>query len=129
MTPGAERILDHWAAAPDFRQITVREAARQLQELVPSYPHPSDHPVAICVNGYRWFGSEMEAVADAIHRAARRPHGLDETLATPEWDVELNEDGLWSVPGTCLARSYNERVRETFLTSRPTATSPEHVPD
>jgi hypothetical protein len=117
MTPGAERILDHWAAAPDFRQITVREAARQLQELVPSYPDPSDHPVAICVNGYRWFGSEMEAVADAIYRTARRPHQLDETLAGPHWDVERDDEGRWSVPGMCLARVHAERASDRLHTA------------
>jgi len=118
MTPGAVLLLDHWAANPRFRELTVGEASRQLQDLLPSYPHPTDQPMAICVNGYRWFRSEMEAVADAVYRAARRPHRLDETLATPDWDVELNEEGMWCVPGKCRARSYNVRLRETFLAPR-----------
>ncbi|WP_419403778.1 hypothetical protein [Stenotrophomonas rhizophila] len=101
MTPGAISMLDRWAKSPGFRDLTIDEAAEQLEQLVPQYPHPADQPVEICVNGYRWFGSEMEAVADAIHRAARRPHGADETLAGPDWNSDISYAGLWALPGRC----------------------------
>lgn len=101
MTPGAINKLDRWAATPHFRELTIDQAAAELQELVPHYPHPGDHPVEICVNGYRWFATEMEAVADAIHRSYRRPHAPSETLATSDWDCDVNRDGLWAIPGRC----------------------------
>lgn len=104
MTPGAVRILDHWAASPNFRAMTVAEAAAGLQELLPHYPHPNDQPVAICVNGYRWFVHEMEAVADAIYRAAQQPELRLETLAGPDWNSDIGDHGLWALPGRCLAR-------------------------
>ncbi len=123
MTPGAVLLLDHWAAHSGFRQLTFREAAKQLNALLPGYPQPSDQPVAICVNGYRWFGSEMEAVADAVRRATRRTASLGENLAGSDWDVELNEEGLWSVPGRCLGRSRNHHARDCSVAARP-AVSP-----
>lgn len=101
MTPGAISKLDRWAATPGFRDLTIDEAAAQLQELVPHYPHPADHPVEICVNGYRWFATEMEAVADAIYRSCRRPYGPSETLAGPDWNCDVNREGLWAIPGRC----------------------------
>lgn len=109
MTPGAVVILDLWAASPGFREISIREAAAKLQDLIPRYPHPGDQPVEICVNGYRWFDTEMEAVADAIYRAARRPHNLDSTLVGSDWDVDRNERGLWAIPGRCPTRGASKR--------------------
>lgn len=103
MTPGAISKLDRWAATPGFRDLTIDDAATQLQELVPHYPHPADNPVEICVNGYRWFASEMEAVADAIYRSHRRPHGTAETLAGADWDCDVSAAGLWAIPGRCTA--------------------------
>jgi hypothetical protein len=103
MTPGAISKLDRWAATPGFRDLTIDDAAAQLQDLAPQYPHPADNPVEICVNGYRWFGTEMEAVADAIYRSSRRPHGAAETLAGPDWDCDVSRDGLWAIPGRCRA--------------------------
>jgi hypothetical protein len=129
MTPGAVRILDHWASSPDFRALTVAEAAAQLQEVLPHYPHPNDQPVAICVNGYRWFVHEMEAVADAIYRASRRPHELGETLAGADWDADVNEQGLWALPGRCSRRTHNERVRQEFLMGRSQARPGAPLPD
>jgi len=111
MTPGAVRILDHWAATPGFRDLTVREAAVKLQEVLPHYPHPDDQPVAICVNGYRWFTEEMEAVADAIYRASRRPHLLDGTLSGSDWNSDRNADGLWSLPNRCTLRPQGDASR------------------
>jgi hypothetical protein len=102
MTPDALGILDRWAASPDFRSLTVDEAAMWLRDLLPHYPHPADQPVEICVNGYRWFGSEMEAVADAIYRASRRPHAPGETLTGTEWDSAVSRAGLWAVPRRCV---------------------------
>ena len=101
MTPGAISKLDRWAAAPAFRELTIDQAATQLQELVPQYPHPADHPVEICVDGYRWFSTEMEAVADAIYRSCRRPHGPSETLVGQDWNCDVNREGLWAIPGRC----------------------------
>lgn len=103
MTPGAISKLDRWAATPGFRDLTIDDAAAQLQDLAPQYPHPADNPVEICVNGYRWFGTEMEAVADAIYRSSRRPHGAAETLAGPDWDCDVSRDGLWAITGRCRA--------------------------
>jgi len=129
MTPGAVRILDHWAATPNFRTLTVAEAAAGLQELLPQYPGPNDQPAAICVNGYRWFVHEMEAVADAIYRASRRPHQLDETLAGADWDADVNDQGLWALPGRCSRRSHNERVRDEFLMHRAQSKPGSSLPD
>lgn len=117
MTPGAVSKLDKWAATPGFRQLTIDEAAAQLQELVPHYPHPADHPVEICVNGYRWFATEMEAVADAIYRSSRRPHGTAETLAGEDWNCDVSSAGLWAIPGRCRAAA-----------GRPTARAPSEDP-
>lgn len=100
MTPDTARFLEAWINGPGFRGLTVGEAHSQLRSLAPHYPHPAaDQPTAICVNGLRWFSAEVEAVADAVFRAARRPHSLGSTLAAPEWHGEQNSDGLWAVPG------------------------------
>jgi hypothetical protein len=110
MTPGALSAMAHWAALPSFRHLTVGAAQQQLQEILPRYPQPADQPLAICVNGYRWFGSEMEALADAIHRAARRPHLHYVSLSGEDWAAEQNREGLWALPSRCSPRSQNERV-------------------
>ena len=102
MTPGTVLLLDHWAAVPGFRHLTVAEARSKLEELLPRYPHPNDQPAAICEQGIRWFPTEMEAVADAIHRASRRPHSYDTTLSGPDWNSYRNEAGLWALPGRCV---------------------------
>lgn len=102
MMTGELRRLDRWASEPGFRRLTVEEAAARLRVLAPNYPGPFDEPVQICVKGGRWFNDEMEAVADAIHRAARRPGRRTETLAGKEWGVDRNGDGLWAVMGTAL---------------------------
>lgn len=100
MTPDTAQLVEAWINAPEFRELTARQALAQLQEIAPHYPHPAaDQPVAICVNGLRWFGSEVEAVADAVFRASRRPHSLGSTLDGPIWHSEQNSDGLWAVPG------------------------------
>jgi hypothetical protein len=111
MTLDSIGILDRWAASPGFRSFTVDEAAMWLRDLLPHYPHPADQPVEICVNGYRWFGSEMEAVADAIYRASRRPHAPGETLSGSDWDSQVSRAGLWAVPGRCVVhlRSVHRR--------------------
>lgn len=116
MTPSARSAMTHWASTPMFLDLTVGIAAEQMQEILPHYPHPSDQPIAICVNGYRWFGSEMEALADAIHRAARRPHLHHLSLAGADWEVERNKEGLWAVPGRCSPKSRNERVLDSLGT-------------
>ncbi len=118
MTPGAVRILDNWAATPGFRDLSVREAAAKLQEVLPRYPFPDDQPVKICVNGYRWFAEEMEAVADAIYRASRRPYLLDETLAGSEWDSDRNAEGLWSLPNRCALHLRAGGARKGAATGR-----------
>ncbi len=105
MTPAVVHQLDQWASMPRFRRLTVRQAAAQLAEILPGYPSPFDQPVEICVNGYRWYRHEMEAVADALQRALRRPKGPSETLEGPDWDVDRNEQGLWCVPGICTRRA------------------------
>lgn len=91
--------IERWADEPGFRTQTLDHASLTLRTLLPGFPGPADQPCEICVNGYRWFNGEMEAVADAIHRAARRPHAVDATLAGGEWDVDRNPAGLWSVAG------------------------------
>ena len=101
MTPGAISKLDRWAATPGFRDLTIDEAAAELQDIVPHYPHPDDHPLKTCVNGYRWFATEMEAVADAIYRSSRRMHGASESLASTDWDCDVSPEGLWAIPGRC----------------------------
>lgn len=98
MTPGTVLLLDHWAAAPGFRHLSVIDAAAKLQDLLPRYPHPGDQPVAICDQGIRWFSTEMEAVADAILRASRRPHACDASLSGPDWNSYRNAAGLWALP-------------------------------
>jgi hypothetical protein len=105
MPPRARSVMVHWSSAPTFLDPTVGIAGEQMQEILPHYPHPSDQPIAICVNGYRWFASEVEALADAIHRAARRPNLHHLSLAGPDWEVEKNRDGLWAVPGHCSPQS------------------------
>jgi hypothetical protein len=104
MMAGALTRLSEWTAQPAFRELTVREAAQRLQELAPSYPGPFDQPVEICVNGCRWFAEEVEAVADAIHRAGRRPHRARELLGGPEWGILRNAAGLWAVTGPMAGR-------------------------
>lgn len=106
MTPGTVLLLDHWAAAPGFRHLTVAEAASKLGELLPRYPHPGDQPVAICDQGIRWFQTEMEAVADAINRASRRPHSREKTLSGPDWNSYRNAAGLWALPGRCASSKH-----------------------
>lgn len=101
MTPGTVLLLDHWAAAPGFRELAVVDAASKLGELLPFYPNPGDQPVAICDQGIRWFPTEMEAVADAIYRASRRPHSRDRTLSGADWNSYRNVAGLWALPGRC----------------------------
>lgn len=100
VTPDTARLLEDWLNGPGFRALSVGEALSQLRTIAPHYPHPAaDQPIAICVNGLRWFSTEVEAVADAIFRSARRPHSLGSTLAGPDWRSEQNGDGLWAVPG------------------------------
>lgn len=93
--------MDRWVADPGFRKQTLAEASEALQELLPGYPGPNEAPLAICKHGYRWYAKEMEAVADAIYRASKRGSALSRTLEGPDWDVECNQAGQWSVPGQC----------------------------
>jgi len=118
MMAGALRRLSDWTAQTAFRELTVREAAQRLQELAPSYPGPFDQPVEICVNGCRWFAEEVEAVADAIHRAGRRPHRAKEPLGGPEWGTLRNAAGLWAVTGPMAGRQSQDREGRAFLQSR-----------
>lgn len=119
MMAGALRRLSDWAAQTAFRELTVGEAAQRLQELAPRYPGPFDQPVEICVNGCRWFAEEVEAVADAIHRAGRRPHRAKEPLGGPDWGTLRNAAGLWAVTGPMGGGSHRiARVaRSSSLTS------------
>lgn len=97
MTPASLRLLNQWASTEGFGRQTAAEAAVRLAELLPHYPHPSEQPVEICANGYRWFTHEMEAVADALHRQHKRPLRQGSTMASPDWITEANRDGLWAV--------------------------------
>ena len=115
---GALRRLSDWTAQAAFRELTVREAAQRLQELAPSYPGPFDQPVEICVNGCRWFAGEVEAVADAIHRAGRRPHRARELLGDPEWGISRNAAGLWAVTGPMTGRKSQDREGSALLQAR-----------
>lgn len=96
-----ERLADD----SGFRSQTLNQAAAQLREMLPAFPAPCDQPVAICRKGFRWFDSEMEAVADAIHRGGSSPHDWAATLSGPDWDVDRNLQGQWCVPGRCRART------------------------
>lgn len=118
MMAGALRRLLDWTAQPAFRELTVREAALHLQELAPSYPGPFDQPVEICVNGCRWFAEEVEAVADAIHRAGRRPHRARELLGGPEWGILRNAAGLWAVTGPMAGRKSQYREGSALVQAR-----------
>jgi len=118
MMAGALRRLSDWTAQAAFRELTVREAAQRLQELAPSYPGPFDQPVEICVNGCRWFAGEVEAVADAIHRAGRRPHRARELLGDPEWGISRNAAGLWAVTGPMTGRKSQDREGSALLQAR-----------
>lgn len=44
MTPGAISKLDRWAATPGFRDLTIDDAAAQLQDLAPQYPPSRRQP-------------------------------------------------------------------------------------
>lgn len=100
--------MERWADEPGFRTQTLDDARAALRELLPAFPAPGDQPREICVNGYRWFNGEMEAVADAIHRASRRPHAVAATLEGADWNVDRNAAGLWAIPG-----SSRVQVRDT----------------
>ncbi len=109
MTPGAIAVVEAWACSPTFRDITVDDAAAWLREIFPHYPHPGDQPVEICVNGYRWFTTKAEALADAVHRASLRPHDVADTLAGPDWDLEVSGGGLWALPSRCNGAVRSQR--------------------
>lgn len=99
MTPNAVRLLERWTVSPGFGNQSVADAAVGLGKLLPHYPHPDDQPVEICHNGYRWFREEMEAIADAIYRDARRPGASTRSLTGSGWARKRNSSGLWAIPG------------------------------
>ena len=98
MTPDAVKILERWTGSPGFRNQSVADAALGLSKLLPQYPHPDDQPVEICRNGYRWFRDEMEAIADAVYREARKPNASSRSLTGSGWARKQNHSGLWALP-------------------------------
>lgn len=108
---GALSRLRDWAAQPLFRKLTVREASQRLRELAPGYPGTFDQPVEICVNGGRWFAEEVEALADATHRAGKRPHRAGERIDGPEWALVCNRSGLWAMTGPASGRQSQSHGR------------------
>lgn len=99
MPPNEVRVLERWTVSPGFSSQSVAEAALGLAQLLPHHPQPDDHPLEICHEGYRWFRQEMEAVADAIHREARRPDATTKPLTGAAWARRRNRSGLWAIPG------------------------------
>lgn len=97
------RILERWTVAPGFRSQSVAEAALALAKLLPNYPGPDDQPEEICHKGNRWFREEMEAVADAIYREARRPDASTRPMTGSAWARKRNSSGLWALPGLLRA--------------------------
>lgn len=110
MTPDSISRLEHWISGPSFRALTVDQAAAKLALEAPHYPHPADQPIEICANGHRWFGTEAEALADAIFRSRRLLHGPGETMAAAEWGSAINHTGLWAIPGQGRAAALGRRA-------------------
>jgi hypothetical protein len=92
--------IERWADEPGFRNQTLDHASSALHELLPAFPAPSDQPTEICVNGFRWFNGEMEAVADAIHAA-----------------------GLWAVPGCSRLQTRDTRRNGWLPRTEPEASN------
>jgi hypothetical protein len=115
--------IERWADEPGFRNQTLDHASSALHELLPGFPAPSDQPTEICVNGFRWFNGEMEAVADAIHRASRRPHSVTTTLQGAEWNVDRNAAGLWAVPGCSRLQTRDTRRNGWLPRTEPEASN------
>lgn len=97
------RMLERWTVTPGFRSQSVADAAMALAKLLPNYRRPDDQPAEICHKGNRWFREEMEALADAIHREARRPDASTRPMSGSVWARKRNSCGLWAVPGLLRA--------------------------
>lgn len=118
-------VLHRWQQEPGFRRLALRDAVAKQQMLLPAYPGVCDQASAICSLGYRWFATEAEAIADAIHRASSVEPDLNCTLEGEEWSPRCGPGGRWSVPGRpwsralvvvdYIARSRRKHVRALHL--------------
>ena len=111
------RILERWTVSPGFRNQSVADAGLALGQLLPHYPHPDDQPVEICHEGHRWFREEMEAVADAIFREARKPGASTRPLTGSVWARKRNSSGLWALPGLSRAADPDPSADPTHVMS------------
>lgn len=97
MTPSQQDDLFRWITCDAFSAQTLQQAADRLAALAPDYAEYPFRPVAVGIDGTRWFKQREQAIADAVWRATRRLFDPDETLTGRRWAVACNEDCLWAV--------------------------------
>lgn len=103
LTSDQSATLARQLVIASFAGLNLRQAALLLHEVAGDYRLRPGEGAVIGSDGVRWFEGRMDAVADGIWRAARRPElvvlAWREAVPCPQ----QNAHGWWGIPELCEA--------------------------
>ncbi|HYG08201.1 MAG TPA: hypothetical protein VD865_17565 [Stenotrophomonas sp.] len=90
-----QRLAEAMARA-DLGAVSLREAARMLEEAVPDYAEHRYQGSGCDGDGVRWFEAPQLAIAHAVWAATHRPYDPDWRVVDVVGELSMSERGWWS---------------------------------